>query len=305
MTFPQFKPLTLDDKDLYTELVKDFPPVSDLSFSTLMIWWNFQNSAAISQLDDNILINYELPGDESNSGLSLVGTHEIDASLRAVFAQQRADNQPQRVVHVPQFVVDRIENPCDFSIINERDYDEYIVPVSQLYPLDNLNHNMRRKVKKFLVTTEDAKVEVKSLDLTDVVNQELLLNASYAWWRAAGHNDKDGNERVAMKIAVENAEMLEMHNVCLFINNELHGFLMYQISHDKQYAIMNHLKVSYQYPRIFDFLTYKGAGEFAKRGIPFANFEMDLGIEGLRTHKLELKPTSFFKKYTITPLQNA
>lgn len=305
MTFPQFTSLTLNDKDLYTELVKDFPPVSDLSFSTLMIWWNFQNSAAISRLDNNLLINYELPGDKANSGLSLIGTSDIDVSLCAVFARQQADGQLQRLVHVPQFVVDQIENPDNFIITNERDYDEYIVPVSQLYPLDNLNHNMRRKVKKFLVATEGTKVEVKSLDLASKASQELLLGASRKWWHTTGHNDKEGNERVAMKIAVENAEMLEMHNVCLFINNELHGFLMYQISHDKQYAIMNHLKVSYQYPRIFEFLTYEGAGEVAKQGIPFANFEMDLGIEGLRTHKLELKPTSFFKKYTITPLQNA
>ena len=241
--FPDFKPLTFDDKDDYIKLIQQFPPVSDLSFSTLMIWWNFENSAKVSKIENNLLINYKLPGDEINSGIGFVGTDNVDKSMLQVFARLREEGRAQRLVHVPQFVIDSIQHPEHFVFEEERDYDEYIMDPKAIYPLENADHNFRRKVKKFInaVAEEGKEISLRTVDLTDPDIQKLLLDKAYEWWTSHNRNDADGNEKVAMRIAIEQSAELQTQNLCLFIDGELHGFQLYKVSHEGTFLIMNQL----------------------------------------------------------------
>lgn len=70
-TFPEFSKLTLNDKDEYEALIKDYPPVYDMMFIGRMTWWDQLDSAAVSMLNGNLVVSYWLPGDEKHSGLSI------------------------------------------------------------------------------------------------------------------------------------------------------------------------------------------------------------------------------------------
>jgi len=74
------------------------------------------------------------------------------------------------------------------------------------------------------------------------------------------------------------------------INDALSGVLMYHKPPYSDTYIVNHLRVDYSYPYIFDYLTHEFAKIAAGDNIPRLNFEMDLGIEGLKRHKIALRP---------------
>lgn len=300
-TFPYFSPVTIEDKDSYNELIADYPSVSDIAFTTLMIWWNFDDCLRISTLNDNLIISYNLPGDDKNSGLGLIGTSRIDETMQAIFARQRHTRVKQRLVHVPEFVVANIKDPGNFIIKPERDYDEYIVPISRFYPLEGARHNMRRKVKKFLKEAEGHTVEVRRVDLSDPQVCEFLNAKANEWWAKQPKNDETGNEMQALQIMLPIATQLETRNLCLYIDGEFCGFTLYHLTKDGKYAILNHIKVDYVLPRIFDYMSYISAADAAQEGAQFLNMEMDLGIPGLRMHKLEAGPADYFRKFTIRP----
>ncbi len=299
--FPNFTQIAESDRDEYNQIAQKFPPISDLSFTTFMIWWNF-DPVKVAKLDDNVVISYYLPGDDKNSGLSLVGVDNVDSNIRSLFAEQKSRGEERRLVHVPEFVVKAIANPSDFEITPERDYDEYIIDPTTLYPLENADHNTRRKIKKFWAIHEDALVEVKALDLSIEEDQDLLIQKAHEWERMRmGTNDESGIELAVLPISIKQSAALAMYNICVFMDGELCGFAVFQLSYDKQYLILNHVKVKPGVSRLFDYVTYLSAQWATEHDIPYINLEMDLGIPGLRQHKLELKPINFFHKFEIRP----
>lgn len=299
-TFPEFSKLTPADRRAYEALIKDFPPISDISFGTLMVWWNVLDSLAIALLNGNLVISYWLPGDERHSGLSLVGTNLIDESICAILDHLKSEGRPARLVHVPEFVVSELRYPELFAFHEERSYDECVLSVGRIYPLSHVPIYRRRNIRRFLLDTDEDRIVVKSLDLSDEENQRMILE-SLAKWPKKGLNQSITIALDSIKAALKQADALGIENVVLFIDGVLQAFCLYQLPHDKRYAIISHVRVNYDIPRIFDFMTYAFARWFADQGVSRLNIEMDFGVSTLRIIKLMLKPDNFFRKYTIEP----
>lgn len=300
--FPRFAKLTLDDKDYYLSLIEEFTPFSDISFTTLHVWWNLDDRLFFSILNDNLVLNYSQPFDGQGSGLCLIGEDMIDQSIEEIFNFQLQRSNPLRLVHVPEFVVNKIMNKANLKIEEEADMHEYIMDSELIAKLDNSDlGRIRRKVKRFLREVEDSQLEVKPLDLGEHHNQSMIYQKILDWQKKYPKaNDPHSTENKAIKASLTHHRALDIHNLCLFINGELRGIALFHQSHDKKYYIVNHLKVDYQTPFIFDYLTNQIAQMALDHHVPFLNMEMDLGIEGLKNHKMGLRPVDFFKKYTIT-----
>src|SRR5689334_20268559 len=88
-TFPEFGRLTLKDKAQYEAYIRDMPPVDDISFSALMGWWNPLDNMSVAELNGNLVVPYWMAGAERHSGLSLIGTENIDQSIATIFDYQR------------------------------------------------------------------------------------------------------------------------------------------------------------------------------------------------------------------------
>lgn len=68
---------------------------------------------------------------------------------------------------------------------------------------------------------------------------------------------------------------------------------------DNNTAAINHIKVNYSVQDIFRYTVYRLAKILKKSGIAEMNFEQDLGIEGIRTFKMRLRPSRFLEKKII------
>jgi hypothetical protein len=303
-TFPEFSKLTLADKRHYEELVKEYPPVADISFVMLMIWWNWLDSCAVSMLNGNLVISYWLPGEERYSGLSILGTKQIDESICTIFDHLKEKGEPVQLAHVPEFVLSHVQYPELFSPTEERAFDEYIFSVSKFYPLDRVSSFRRRRVKKFLAEIDESRIVVKSLDLTQEENQQLLLKCAVAWQHKKGGkrlNNIARNEGEAIRIAITHADIMDVENTCLFIDGKLSGFTIHQFPSDKRYATGLHVRINPEIPRTFDYLLFAFARQLTDQGVSYLNLKYDLGILSLRMMKLALGPTNYFRKYTLRP----
>ncbi len=298
-TFPEFSKLTLNDREEYESFIKDFPPVSEISFTTMMTWWNVLGTAAVAQLHGGLVLSQWLPGDQVNSGLSFVGTKKVDESLCAIFDYLCEKGDLPRLVHVPEFVATGIRYPELFKFAGERDYDEYIIPVSALYPLDKVLARLRiniRKTQKKL----SGRMAVKSLDLRSQINQGLLLGKANEWWREGAVKAPQA-VKDSMNLIVKQATALGVENVCLYIDGELKGFYLYEITTNPIYATANYWNADWAILDQQDFMLYLCAERLAKKGVEFINLDFDLGNHFIRARQLVKDPANYFRKYTVEP----
>lgn len=301
--FPTFTPLSLEDKEEYNRFVADFPPYSDLSFITLHIWWNLDEKLRVSLLNDNLIISYDLPFDEANSGYSLVGKHAIDESIETIFDQLRHENKPVKLVHVPEFVAKAIKKPEKFELTEEQDYNEYILDSHAMAKLEGGEHGRtRRKVGRFLREVEGRKIETKALDLDSEESKDQIFQAIKHWNNLYPNaNDPENTEHQAITKTLTHASTLGIRGMGLYIDEELYAVILYHKPASGQHYIVHHHKANYSVPRIVDYTTQQIANQALEENVPFINLEMDLGIAGLREHKQGLKPVDFFRKFTIIP----
>lgn len=301
-TFPEFSKLTLKDRGEYEALIKDFPPVYDISFPSLMSWWNTFGSMSVSILNGNLVVPFWMPGDEKRSGLSLVGTNAIDESLCALFDHLRDKGEPLRLVNVPEFVIANVRYPSMFHFKEDRARSEYILPIARFYPIKNMQPHRRRKVERQIEKVGEHNIVTKSLDLNRQENRDFLWDVTLKW-QPKGINNYGKLERDAMRICIDidNAEALRIENVCLFVGGKLYGFCLYHESSDKRYITVKHIKATHVSALGFELIAYAFAKWFAEQNIAYVNVSADYGILRLRMFMLTLGPVNFFRKYIIEP----
>ena len=301
--FPEFTPLKLENKAYYEELISKYPPFSNISFAGLQIWWNLEGHLTVSSIHQNLIINYHLPFDKDNSGLSLIGNESLDHSIDEIFAYLRKEHQAVKLVHIPDFVVAKIKNKDAYIFEEELDYNEYIFDAQALATLEGPRQaRTRTQINRFRREVENRKVEIKSLDLSSDTTRRELQEAILAWEEIhPPKNDPDHTEHQALQRTMSHAKLLGIQYLGLYVDGRLHGIVLYNKSQDTKYYTINHLRVDYSIPYIFDYMVHSLAKQGVEEGVDFLNMEMDLGIESLRKHKQWLQPVNFFRQYTVKP----
>lgn len=299
-TFPKFSKLSYGDRKQYENLIKDYPPLADVSFPALMIWWNQLDTCAISALNNNLVIYYNFLGSEEMSGLSLIGTNKIDESICMIFDYLRERNMPVRLVHVPEFVLENIEYPEMFRCIHDRDFDEYIYDISKFYPLNHMISYRRHRVRRFLSEIDENRVILKELDLTQPSERQMLRDHV---WPEKGINKLAKAFEDVWTETLDNADLLGLEGVGLYIDKELKAFCIYRQSYDRRYIHFREAKVDYALPYLFDYMVYAFARWFAEKGVQYVNLDSDAGLPFLRMFMVALGPSNYFRKYSIEPMR--
>ena len=300
-TFPEFSKLTLADREEYEALIKDFPPVSDISFVSQMLWWESIGEPVVSMLNDNLVVSYWIPGDERHSGLALVGTNNVDQSICAIFDYLRERGEEPRVVNVPEFVVNAIRYPELFRFKTDGSDDEYIIASDRFATLERLPVYMRLRIKKFMQEHKDEQIMVRAVRLSSVKNRQLLIDCSEEW-PLRGVNNMTKRGREALPASVLSGAPLGVQCMGLFIQEVLQAYCLYFPTNDEQYITLAHARVNYDIPRIFDYMVHAFSSYLVSRNIRFADIYSDNGSQMMRTLKIALKPTGFFRKYMIEPV---
>ncbi len=299
--FPEFYELKLSDRDAYNALIRDYPPISEISFSSLMSWWSSLGNCKVSQIHGNLVISYWLPGDDENSGLSLVGTNKIDESICEIFDYQKAQDQESKLVHVPDFVLGHIRYPEMFGCEDEPDYVESLLLVEETAEIKSMPIFLRIKVGSFLRATKGKRVDLKKIDLSKPENRELIINCYFDWKEKAEVNCLPSHAENAFLYSINNATKLGTEVVSLYIDDEINSFSLYESPLNSNYKVIKYSGFTFDVPGSHSFACYKMAELFTKENAKFVNMVIHIGDPKYRAHLLSLRPKNAFKKYTVRP----
>jgi hypothetical protein len=300
--FPDFQNLELDDRQEYEELTSQLEPVSDISFSTLQIWWNFEKKLAISNLLGNVVINYYQPFDAENSGMTLAGDEKVNEAAEHLMDYLASTGSPRKLIHVPEFTAKELDQE-KFDLVEEPDYNEYVLDTEALCKLEGGDFSrLRRKVNRFLRESEGKEISVTKLNLADPTVQESVFESIKHWEEKSGKdNDPEHTEHAAIQNTLRFVSEFGIENLCIYVDGQLGAVAFYEPTADGQYYIVHHLKVDYEHMHIFEYMTHQLALKAQENHVPFLNYEMDLGLPSLRQFKQGLRPVRYFKKFTVYP----
>lgn len=299
--FPEFTALNYKHKRIWEEIIAEFPPISDYSFAVLMTWWSSLDTVKIALLNGNIVICYWIPGDEKNSGLSLIGRRKIDESICTIFDWQKARGDKPRLVHVPEFVLEQIEFPELYRFDSDRGYDECVLSTERFASLEKMPMVMRSRVRRFMLDYAEEDVDIRELDIESPSVKEAVLTQNNYWKRQGFFNNLGSYEYQSFIVSIQNAERLGFSALGIYVCGVLHGFLIYQEPAQSSCVLINYARFSYELPRLFEASIYCLAKYFRNNQVLSVNIDSDYNDRVLRAAKVVLGAKEYFRKYTIQP----
>lgn len=294
--FPKFKKIGISDSAWIKPLLKEFPPYSDFGF-TSMYSWNTNNEMSACILNGNLCVLFE-DYESDDKFISLLGKSEIDKSLQQALKYSADNGLGVKLRLVPETVIKNIVSKNLFLIEEDRDNFDYVLSAEFLAKLEGAkNEDRRYRIKKFLAKYED-ELRKTELDLTLTVVQDDINKCLQNWTQKRDQEQANDTETVAITRLLNSADKLSTRGLGFYINGTLSAFSIYE-ELSERFAVVHFEKCDLSYQGIVPYVRHEVFKEIYTAGIPYINYEQDLGIEGLRKSKEMLHPVDFLKKYTV------
>ena len=294
--YPAFIPFDFEHKEDYEKIYNKYEPYSEFYFANLAVWLNLNNDLEISKLNNNLIIRFSTVDKPNQLLYGIYGNNLIDETFNKILLQKQPKGiYPTKIDIVPEFTINALKNKNKFDVFEDRDNWEYIYSATDQSQLNNKKFaNNRYKLNKFLHDHgSDIKIEEHWLNTAISPKLSSFLNKNIS------KNDQNNHEKIALTNAFKYGAQLNSKIMLLYINKQISGFVIYYLL-NKKYAQIGHIKVDYKFLNIFNFLFHELATDLNSKSVKYINLEQDLGIGGLRTHKTEMRPYKFLKKYTIS-----
>lgn len=295
-TFPEFKPLELNDKEELELLVQQFEPYSDYNFVSL--WsYNVKEDIQISKLNNNLVVRFSdyITGE---GFYSFLGDSSLEETIDTLIKHSEFTGLKPYLKLIPEKVISESLSSV-FYIEEDRDNFDHIFSTQEIGLLSGSKfENKRNKVNFFTKNYPQANIQI--LRLSDQAIHNNILKLFKVWVENKSQSlEETENELVAIKRLLEHSDKFNLIGLGVFNNNELVAFSITEIVH-QNYSMFHFAKADKLYKGLYEFLYHKTAQELHKRGSLFLNREQDLGIPGLRAAKESWRPINHLKKYKIT-----
>lgn len=294
--FPEFKKLTLEDRSIIEEFVKDHPPYSDFNFTSLWCW-NTNDSTMFTYLNGNLIFKMT---DYSSESIvySLLGQHNPDDTINKLISYSRSKG-----VYTLKFIPEEIvlkANKMGLPFEEDEDHHDYVYKVDDIVRLDGSAYKIKRKKYNKFIRENNFQLQIVNLQNLVIQNQikQVLID-----WRSQKPEIQDEfddyrKEEEAITRCMNLANIKDLLCVAIFLNDRIVGFSVSEKIHDDFY--MAHFqKTHLLYKGMYEYLFVETAKIWAKLGCKFINCQQDIGIEGLRVAKKEWNPIMFLKKYKL------
>ncbi len=294
--FPEFQPLSPDQRPHIESHAAKFPPYSDFNFTSLYCW-DTKGEAACSTLNGNLVVRFTdyLTGEPF---YSFLGGEQANETAHALLEQMRAEGRAAELKLVPHVTATALD-PKQFEITEDPRNHDYILSVDRLatYAGKTLGpkRNFVNRFKKL------HRWETRLLDLTDTETQQRMIALFHLWAERKGAAPADTeNEYRAISRLFLLAGSKPLLAVGIYVDNTLAGFTVNErVSED--HAVLHFEKAdAHTYIGIYQMLMLETARVLQAQGVHWLNYEQDLGIAGLEKAKRSFDPASFLQKYRVT-----
>jgi hypothetical protein len=304
--FPEFRKLLPDDRDTYLAFYREVDPYSDFSFNNLIIWLDLRDDLEVSSYGRCVILRFSNPFEKGTTAYSVLGKQNCLPAVEAIFDFQQSQGQEAKLVMVPECVVSdmlsRPDLPQNLVITASSDHRDYLYDTAEVTALHGKRfHRPRRNISAFHRNHPDG-VQVGELDLSTPFAQNHLFTVLNEWKTQIMKNDPLFDDVKALQRHVQFQKSCPAECLGFFLDGKLIGYSIYHFPPQPGWAIMNHLKSNRDVEYSFDYIFHTTLQRLHDRGIKTVNAEQDLGLPGLRMHKLQLGPVGYLYRYDISRL---
>ena len=297
-----FEDLSSSSNYLFEKKYIEDNPYADTSHATLLYWWCLEQNAQIAVHNDNLCIQSTYPLENGELSISLFGVNNINDSLADIFSYQKQKNLPLGIHFTPAYTVEAIKDKANLRIEENRDIAEYVMSIQEHAFLEGANFKrLRNKVSHFNKLSFAPKIEFSSY----LIDKDNIERTKFAIKKinASQKNDREKIEDIAIE------KLLNLSNdfpiTCYMLRHDTKviavGLVKEIASNTLNFC---HIRYSSDYPDLFTYffhLTCRYIHDNAKSYTQI-NIEQDLGIDGMRQHKLRMRPVTLLKKYSVYPI---
>ncbi len=294
-TFPEFKKLSIEDKNHIEEYISEFPPYSDFNFTSLWSWGD--EETYISTLDGNLVIKFR-DYITSEPFYTFIGINKVKDTIKTLLEQSDKDGVQLRLKLIPEVALKADPDLLNhFDVLEDRDNFDYIYLIEEALTFQGKKHRGKRnfvnRFKKLYKTTSQI------IDIREIVVQNEMVNLFETWMKLKSKDQSEvENELSAIKKLFKFAEHLDMLCIGIYHEGKLIGFSVNEVLKNG-YAMNLFEKGDTAFQGIYPYLRHITAVYLHEKGCKYLSHEQDLGIEGLRQSKMSYGPNFFLKKYTI------
>lgn len=294
-----FKPITIDDKEVITSFTLPSPLRNcDLAFSN-MCSWRFLYLSEYAVYKNFLLIRFYI--EEKNKKriayMRPIGNGDFRDALLQLEEDSWQHGHPLLMLGVTPISKDLLEEafPGEFSYIPERDYFDYIYLREDLATLKGKKFQAKRNhVNKF---KKQYAYEYEPLT-AELVPECLDFEAK---WYKANRTDDDQeeltDERKSMIFALNHFKELNLLGGAIRIDHKLVAFTFGSPINQDTFGV--HVeKADTDYDGAYSIINQEFASRIPEQYV-YVNREEDLGIPGLRKAKLSYNPTILLPKAAV------
>lgn len=298
--FPDFEKLAIHHREDIHAITWQYDPYSDYNFTSLWIW-DVDEQVAVSQLNGNIVVRFTGYAATDKPFYSFIGTNKVIHTAQELLAYSIGQGLEPVLKLIPEFVIHSESSLSElFLVAEDRDNMDYILSVPEWVQLEGANYKKHRKtIKKFKATHSEYNTCI--LDPKDACDQDKIRRCVQVWAEKKMTQGGEVKEELAsIERLFTSAYVHDIGVLAIEISGVVVAIQIFEVV-QRGYAVAHYYKADASFPGIFQYLDTETMRHLYERDVVHYNIEQDLGIEGLRSAKLDARPVHFLKKYTIRP----
>jgi hypothetical protein len=292
LSLDDFKPLTLQDKPLFDNHYKKFPPFhSDQLFTTMISWnkyANYQYAFIKNHLTIMTTINNQVQFRHP------IGMHDRDSSYQVLKLSKNVEsNYPLGFIdHISKEYLTK--NFPSLEFIPQRGYFDYVYLSSELANLEGekfrkIRNRLNKFKKNYIYTTEDISKE----------NNEEVRKFLKRWclWKDCESDNILKNEKKAIMYSMKHFFDLDLSGLVLRVNEKIEAISVYEKMNEET-VVIHYEKGSPYYDGIYKAINQEVAKRVCTK-YRYINRESDMDAPGLRQAKMSYRPHHLVEVFAV------
>ncbi|MBM7870759.1 hypothetical protein JOC70_002253 [Clostridium pascui] len=291
----EFKPLTLDDKDLFEKYIKPYNfSTCEYSFLSLFLW---RKGCEIHySIINDVLIIKKVDFNHSSHFMQPLGYKMKDLKeIVDTLIEYKKENNMDYLFKDAElnFINDLKEVYGDsLEILEDRDGADYIYLREDLVKLSGKKYHAKKNHYNAFVK----KYNYKAVPITEDIVDDCLM-AGREW---CNKNDCKGYvlyELFGIKDLLKNIAKINFVGMAVYVDDKISAFTIGEVVNENT-AIIHIEKADADVRGLYAFVNRHFLEEYLP-SVTYVNREQDLGIEGLRKAKLSYNPVELVMKYIV------
>lgn len=294
--FPEFKQLTLDDKDDCNRVTVELNPYSDYIFTVLWCW-NLKETTQVSTLNGNLVFAFD-DCFIKDRFFSFIGKRNVAETSLTLLQSAKRFGLSSFLRLVPDVTASRLRENTAFNIEDDRNNFDYIYLVENLRDLPGNRYSEKRKLanrfeRKF-------RWEALKLNLRSEEHKRAIVDLFHLWQMQKTLEDLEvKNEFTALNRLLNALPMLSLRAIGIFVGKQLIAFAIFEVI-QRGYGAVYFEKADRRYDGVYQHLKRLLGAELSREGCRYVSVEQDLGIDTLRKTKLSYRPAFFLEKVSVS-----